>query len=585
MRILKVIPAIVILLGSLAGLGKAFACEPNDRGQYDSQLVFDPTAYTTVTVTVDGASITLRQWEVTYVAKPQEMSLTQLQSGPPGTATTTVTITDPYQYEKMYISVPQASFNSKTAPIFLMVGNEGWRYSAVSTSITSGASFTSTSNTDVYGAALNAGYVVVEAANRGRGLIAADGTWTGKSPDAIVDTKAAIRYLRLNDGLIPGSADRIVIHGGSGGGGLDVQIGASGDNDDYCSYLDEVGAAGVIATGHSCRSTIKDDVYAVVAYCPINNLPNHDKGYEWQYNPIRALTGYTGNPATGSLDGIAYTDANSKQPAASAAISAQFGPYLERQHIRLPNGKFLSTDNMTDEIVAQLKAETERQIAAGTTIPALGGDFSIASAGPPGMGGGGTMSIPNEWLDVEDGVVKNINYTNFTLFQATASQLKTVVAFDGCGVTDEAPIDSSCGVESSLFGSKYQTYSNFTEWSWNNNDDSTDGVGYDNTGLKWHEWLKSPLSGDLAKQIKLVNPVEYLTSQTDGVAPYWYIRHGMLDRDGATAMQVLLYYAVKDNRAVKNVNFKVPWMQPHGGDYDVQEAFTWIKSVLAANGR
>jgi hypothetical protein len=34
---------------------------------------------------------------------------------------------------------------------------------------------------------------------------------------------------------------------------------------------------------------------------------------------------------------------------------------------------------------------------------------------------------------------------------------------------------------------------------------------------------------------------------------------------------------------VKEVDFKYPYLVPHSGNYDVQEAFTWIKTKLAAN--
>ena len=49
--------------------------------------------------------------------------------------------------------------------------------------------------------ALAAGYVVVSPGCRGRDNKAADGTYYGKAPAAIVDLKAAVRYIRHNKGV------------------------------------------------------------------------------------------------------------------------------------------------------------------------------------------------------------------------------------------------------------------------------------------------------------------------------------------------------------------------------------------------
>ena len=48
-------------------------------------------------------------------------------------------------------------------------------------------------------------------------------------------------------------------------------------------------------------------------------------------------------------------------------------------------------------------------------------------------------------------------------------------------------------------------------------------------------------------------------------------------------MQTVLYHAVRNNTAVKEVSFKYPYLVAHAGNYDVQEAFNWIKTKVAAN--
>ena len=87
------------------------------------------------------------------------------------------------------------------------------------------------------------------------------------------------------------------------------------------------------------------------------------------------------------------------------------------------------------------------------------------------------------------------------------------------------------------------------------------------------------------KQMKMINPMPYLVSDTEGnSAPYWYFRHGMLDRDTSFAVEAALYYAVLNAHDVSNVNFELAWLKGHGGDYDVPEAYEWVaESVDNAN--
>jgi hypothetical protein len=554
------------------GFGDALAKGQYDdhaKGQYDDQLIFNPTAYTTVTVTVDGVAMTVRQYKIVYVAKPVKMALLQPKYGATGYMGDITPITDPYQYQTMYVSVPEASVSDQKTAIYLLVNNSGWKPSAVSTKITAGKVLFSTTDTDNIGAALKAGYIVVEPGTRSRELKDDYGFFAGKAPAVVVDTKAVIRYLRLNDNNMPGSAERIVLTGTSGGGALSVAVAASGNSPDYCSYLSEVGAAGVVAHHKSCTSTIEDDVFATVAYCPINNLGNSDIAYEWQYNAVRNDTN------TGALNGIPYSAG--QQPAASAAIASSFPRYLKGLHLKLDNKTALNAANMPGEIVAQVKAETERQIAKGTAIPAIGEYFALTNRGV-------TKYVLNDWLTVTGTgtgrTVTNIDYAKYVNFVATNQALKTVVAFDSCGVTDNAVGISG---ESTLYGSVFDHYSNFSEWSWNNNNKPGDGTGFDDTGFNWAAWIHHDSLNNLAKQLKMTNPIPYLDTKHADAAPYWYIRHGMVDRDTAPAIQIMLYYAVKNDPTVKDVNFKLPWMTNHGGNYDVQEAFTWIKDKLDAN--
>ncbi|MGQ1156125.1 subtype B tannase [Acinetobacter baumannii] len=521
----------------------------------DSSLKFDASKsqVTTVNLTVDGQAMKVTQYRIVYVAKPVKMASTQATLGGG-----TTTISDPYAYQTLIISIPEGKENDQKTAMYLQFNNGGWWASPVKTNINEGANLVSTNDTDNYGAALKAGYIVVDVGTRGRGIRSYDGTWAGKAPAVIVDAKAAIRYLRLNDTLLPGSAEKIIITGTSGGGGLISTVAASGNSPDYLSYLAEIGAAGVRGSGTSLTSTVKDNVFAVVAYCPINNLANADLGYEWQYNASR------NDSNTGNLNGVSYSAG--PQLTASKEIAEKFPMYLQTLNLKLPNGQQLTAENMPDQIKEQIKSEIERQLAKGTPVPNFGENFVSSKA-----------TLVNDWLKHDGSKVTEIDYQKFLNYVAANQALKTVVAFDAVGVNGNTAISG----ETNLFGDSQNEFNNFTQWSWDHNSKTADGSGQDDTGLSWENYLNSNSStANLLKdQLKMVNPIAYLNTTTD-TAPYWYIRHGVLDRDTSFAMQMILYYAVTNDPKVKDTNFKLPYLTGHAGNYDVQEAFKWINEKL-----
>jgi hypothetical protein len=142
-------------------------------------------------------------------------------------------------------------------------------------------------NTDL---ALAAGYVIVSPGCRGRNNKADDGTYYGKAPAAIVDLKAAVRYVRHNAGVMPGNANWIVTTGVSAGGALSALLGASGNSRLYDSYLKEIGAADA-----------SDAVFASADFCPITDLEHADMAYEWMFGAVPARSGLVDQELSGQL--------------------------------------------------------------------------------------------------------------------------------------------------------------------------------------------------------------------------------------------------------------------------------------------
>lgn len=531
-------------------------------GVYDEKLAFHEDQYKTLNVTVNGKPMQVRRYDIVYVAKPVPMAPVQPPKGigPSGepAAKEGTAFNDPLAYQTMVVYVPETAVNDQNTAILLQVSNAGWFASraADTPNVEDGASYVSTSNTDVIGSALNAGYVVISAGTRSRSALAADGTWAGKAPAAVVDAKAIIRYLRLNDTRMPGSAERIVINGTSGGGALSAMIAASGNSADFAPYLAEIGAAGIDENG---KSTLRDDIFATIAYCPITDLGHADLAYEWQYRGIR------------NRENTLQNDYSATAEAVSARLAKAYPAYLASLGLKLDNGKPLNGDTMADEILALVRKSVERAIADGLDIPPLGKNFTLENRGQK-------TELENTWFNVKSGKIISIDYEKYLKFVAQATPLKLVPAFDSTANTDHVGLRG----ESSLFGGPDVVYSNFTAYGWNHNQVKNDGSGPDDTGKSFEDYISQP-DNLLARQLKLINPFAYL-STTATTAPYWYLRFGLVDRDTSFAVETALYHAVKQDKTVKDVNFALAWLKPHSGNYDVQEAHAWLATILKKAG-
>ncbi len=215
-------------------------------------LQFDPTAYQTLDVTVNNQTIKVRAYEnIVYVSNPVDSV-----------------------YQSMNIYIPESYFQDKTingytidtAPIFMPNAVGGYMPAKP---MTVGAGRDGKPNS--VSQALHQGLIVASAGARGRTLKSEQGEYYGKAPAAIVDLKAAVRYLKANDDVMAGNANKIIVNGTSAGGAMTALLGATGDSTDYAPYLDKLGAA-----------KASDSVFAVSSYCPITNLEHADIAYEWQ---------------------------------------------------------------------------------------------------------------------------------------------------------------------------------------------------------------------------------------------------------------------------------------------------------------
>ena len=607
--------AIAASIAALSAAGLMTACgggDAADAGAYDSQLVFDKAKYTTITVTLDGVSTPVRWYrEVCYVGKPMKLAPTQSAGAVDNQAC---------GYQNMNIFVREADAAKQDNAILLNVNNSGWRASYqggkggwngtdpitsanyTGADIVNGGTYVSTSDTDKRGAALARGFVYINMASRSRGATAPagvyeDGIYQGKAPAAIVDAKAAVRYLRLNDSLMPGNANRIVVNGTSGGGAQSTQLGATGDSADYLPYLKAAGAAGIDTNG---RSSISDSVFAISAYCPIQDMGSADLAYEWMFNALDTRKLVSADQKAGLIvdaNGNELVRASNPDPTGSATLMNKFVAYQASLGLKNEAGAALTTSNMMAALETEFKKAASTYVKTGKPFVAYNAFGSAAANGV--AGGSGTLYYKNDFIDVDaSGTVNSFSLSNYLKFVAKQARLKAVPSFDQIGQTPALAATPTAdttkagatiygnysGGESNLFGTAAQVYSNFTEYAWNNNNGGDainakqSDVGLKNTG---NTWANNPQQAYLLNQYKMINALAYI-GKTDGITPNWRIRVGARDRDTSFTVAYNMSRALKADAKVQDVDFALHWDQGHAGNYDVLDAFKWIDQKLAA---
>ena len=121
---------------------------------------------------------------------------------------------------------------------------------------------------------LSDGYVLVSVGARGRQSVDENGCACGKSPAALVDLKAAVRWLRAHKEDLPaGDVERIISVGTSAGGAMSSLLAVTGNDPAFDLQLAQIGAV-------PCE---RDDIFAAQCYCPIVDLDHADMAYEWMF--------------------------------------------------------------------------------------------------------------------------------------------------------------------------------------------------------------------------------------------------------------------------------------------------------------
>ena len=386
-------------------------------------LRFNPDNFTVHSLTMpDGSQVSYKAYEgIFYVANVEDST-----------------------YQTLNIYVPECLADIPRVPVLMRTYVGGYMASTAK----------GPSPSDATGRALKEGYVVCIPGSRGsNSTIERDGKtiYTGVAPNGLLDLKAAVRYLRYNDALIPGESELIFTDGTSAGGAMSSLLGATGNSKEYDGYLRKMGAADT-----------RDDVFASICYCPITDLNHADMEYEWLY----------GCTNTG------VRRLSEAQIAISDELSAECPSYINSLGLKDNSGNLITADTYKDYLKTFLITSAHRALQEGCEIPdSIGFVFYQDKSGP--MGGpdngprGGMAPRPDDGrrapsfgpgnaprFNKTSDFVTDLDLDRYLSYVATVTPLKTPPAFDQMGVLIPTP-----SPENKVFGDKYGEAANFTDFS------------------------------------------------------------------------------------------------------------------------
>jgi len=449
-------------------------------------------------------------------------------------------VSNPIDIDQQYINIyiPEEYFNNgtvngyntQTAPIFMPNNVGGYMPSQPMAPKVEN----NKPNSALY--ALSRGYVVASPATRGRTNKASDGNFIGKAPAVIVDLQAATAYLHANDATMPGNAKRIITNGTSAGGAVSLLQGATGNTSDYQPYLQALGAA-----------TASTDVYASSAYAPITNLDAADMAYEWSYNGITSFNKVTmgqgelpqanvgGAPAPMQRS-VQRMNLTNDDVAYSDLLKSHFPDYVNNLQLRDRTGVILKLDKKGNGTFKQYVKS-----------------FIIDAANKAKSNGADLSRYSFLLLDKNTGLVKDIDWDAYNSF---TSRSKVPGAFDS---------RSNDSGENSLFGTSTSDTNHFTITAALHDTTPNNDVYVEN-----------------AKIVTMMNPMNYLGSPSATNAKYYRIRYGTADSN--TSVAIPLIVGTRAQNLGYSVDMATPFGVDHAGDYDLQDLFNWMDSIVK-NGR
>lgn len=476
-----------------------------------------------------------------------------------------------------------SGYTSETAPVVFPINTPGYSAQEELTDYTDVSDYT------------DAGFVYVHVGARGR---------DAGAPYGVTDFKAAIRYIRYNEGLIAGDMDRIFTFGMSGGGAQSAIIGATGDSEMYDAYLEELGAV----------QGVSDAVDGAMCWCPITNLDEGDEAYEWNM-------------------GVTRSGLSDEEQSISDALAAAYADYVNQEGFTDEDGNTLTLEESEEGIYQAgsyydyIKSVIETSLnnfLADTEFPydassseETGGGMPAGGAAPDGekpSADAGSSTDTSESADTAldtsentDSVMDAMNNSeandniqrnetasglNLSGTYETAQDYIDALNADGKWVsydtdTNTATITSIADFVTALKNAS-KNLGAFDQLDAGQGENTLFGYG-DGNGAHFDATLAQILEDlgsdyaddyaeDLTKEDALGNNVEYRLNmysplyflmesedgyQTSNVAQHWRIRTGINQSDTALCTEVNLALALEAYEGVQDVDFATVWGMGH----------------------
>ena len=342
------------------------------------------------------------------------------------------------------------------------------------------------------------------------------------APAGVTDLKAAIRYLRYADDVIPGDAESIFAFGMSGGGAQASILGASGDSELYAPYLEAIGAV----------QGVSDAVKGTMAWCPVTNLGTANAEYEW-------------------MMGCTRKDRTEEENAISDGLATAYAKYVNSAGFKDENGKALTLTESDSGIyqAGSYYDYVKSVIETSLNHYLIDTNFRDSSA----QEYIDDLNADEKWItyDQSTDTAKITSVADFVKHCKVASD--PIVAFDqpgtnmflfGCGDGKGAHFDSILADVLTDLNSKYAA-------EYRDDLKKTDPLGY-----------------TIRQRVDMYTPLYYLMESEDGynsanVAKYWRIRSGIKQNTNASTTEINLALALDQYDGVESVDFETVWDQPH----------------------
>ena len=516
-----------------------------------------------------------------YCAKPQATEYESLAVYVPGAYMQGVKNPDGTYTCQINPKAKVGNYTTVTAPVVMPVNTGGY------------AAQKAPSSYDGTGLStyLSQGFVYVYAGCRGRNNgTNPDGTaYDSGAPWGVTDLKAAVRYLRCNDSLIPGNKNRIFTFGHSGGGAQSALMGATGDSEMYMPYLSSIGALMKDSQG----KPLSDAIDGAMCWCPITNLTQADLSYEWMMGQFssegtraygtwtRSLSRDMARAYADSLNRMGLRDEQGNVLTLTQSESGIYmaGPYYDYLKTTietslnnfLKDNQFPLTTGQSDfQVDGAFPGQGAQESMGGWTPPKGAPVMPMAQEEPH------TYNSAKEYIDALNGDNPWITYDEKTN-TATISSVeafvehmkqatKSVGAFDDLQKAQAENLLFGNGQNDALHFDGNMTY--FMEKRQNTYKNYSD---YDDSIRQAYEGDMNNVDAlhvdTLTRQL-MYDPMTFILvpageKKPSTLAKHWRIHTGISQGDTALTTEVNLALALKQRKDVEDVDFATVWEKKH----------------------